>query len=277
MRFIRVSHWAEEPVTGQLIENFTAPNVCLPYYFWPHPYNIFPGNVNFDWTSLFPTAPYNWYSFTCSGSTQQLVIRGVLGQDTGSIITLPVTFSNVAGEMESANMIRLSWSNLTETDINYYIPERSINGSDFVPIDSITATGNTGERADYNYSTRQESNFAFYRISAVEGSGSTSYSRIVAVRLKEEVISVAEQKVVFGYPNPVYNGILNYHLPDADPGRYLVFIVDRNGRQLKHKMILHSGRELRGRLELQGISPGVYQLVLRSDTKKFTQTILYVQ
>src|SRR5260221_11565213 len=60
--FIGVSYWDIDYGTGQQIELFTAPNVCLPYYIWPDPYAILPGNVNFGWP-VFPTAPYNWYSF----------------------------------------------------------------------------------------------------------------------------------------------------------------------------------------------------------------------
>ena len=65
--FVTVSYWDIDYGTGNPFEAFTAPNICLPYYSFGHPYYFNPGNVNFDWSVLFPTSPYNLYNFSCGG------------------------------------------------------------------------------------------------------------------------------------------------------------------------------------------------------------------
>ena len=64
--FIQVSYW-ETDDNGVEQERFTAPNVCLPIIYIL-PFQI-SGNVIL---MAFFRAPYNWYSFACYNSPQEL-------------------------------------------------------------------------------------------------------------------------------------------------------------------------------------------------------------
>ncbi len=268
--FITVSYWDIDYGTGNPFEAFPAPNVCLPYYLWPHPYAFSPGNANFSWP-VPATAPYNWYSFACAGSTQQVVIRGVLQQDSATtIVILPVNFANVKGEIDPSNKATISWSNLTESDILQYDVERSIDGTTFHSIGMIVPTGNNGGRADYKFISVQPDFRNYYRVKAIETSGGILYSSIIYLTktTKPQLFTVN--------PNPVTNGQFTFRLTNAEQGRYVFSMINSQGQQIKQQLITHSSGDINRQVDITGLPPGVYQLVLWSATERFSQKIITV-
>lgn len=271
--FVTVSFWETDFDTGNTFEAFPAPNVCLPYYQWPAPYANSPGNVNFSWP-VFPTAPYNWYNFSCGGSLQ-LVIRGVLGRDQGNmVVPLPVRFAYVKAELNGSEKVKVSWSNLTETDILDYIIERSLDGNSFQTIGTVMSVINNGSKSDYQFLTVQLPNRAFYRIKAVEKNGAFYYSPIIS--LTRNIYSLDYEQSVSIYPNPVTGDNFTFRLSSAPAGRYISSIITPGGQQVKYKLINHQGGDLVKEVDMSGLQSGIYQLVLRSSTKKYTQKLFYV-
>ncbi len=269
--FVTVSYWDVDWGTMQPYEAFTAPNICLPYYLWPHPFTFSPGNINFSWPDIPPTAPYNWYSFACAGSTQQLVIRGVLAQDSANtIVTLPVKFAEVKGEIDPSDKATISWSNLTESDILRYEIERSTDGTIFHSIGTVLPTGNNGGRADYTFISVQPDYRDFYRIKAIETSGGLLYSTII------NLTKTNKPQLFTVNPNPVINGKFTFRLTNAEQGRYVFSIMNTQGQQIKQQMISHSGGDISRQVDITGFIPGVYQLVLWSATERYSQKIITV-
>ncbi len=270
--FIGVSYWEPDPSNSTLVnESFTAPNVCLPYYFvGQHPYASVPGNVNFSWPVI-PTAPYNWYSFACAGSTQQLVIRGVLPHDSATtIVILPVKFANVKGEIDASDKVTISWSNLTESDILRYEIERSADGITFHSIATVLPTGNNGGRADYTSISVQLDYKDYYRVKAMETNGSFLYSRII------NLTKANKPQHFLVNPNPVTNGQFSFRLTNAEQGRYILSIINTQGQQIKQTLLTHSGGDISRQIDITGLPPGVYQLVLWSATERYFQKIVNV-
>lgn len=270
--FIGVSSWE----AGN--ESFTAPNICLPYYFYPHPYSFSPGNVNFSWP-LVPTEPYNWYSFSCSGSTQQVIIRGVLAPGTaGEEIPLPVRFANLRGSIIGTEDVSISWSNLTESNILIYEIERSLDGNVFQSVSTVLPTLNNEGKADYVLAIAQPAVSAYYRIKAVETNNKVFYSTVLLMKKSERNNDPATNPnlLLSIFPNPVNNSELTFRVKDAVEGRYIFFIINPEGQTIKSKIIAHSGGELIRKVDLSGCPKGIYQLVLRSDTKKYIQKFAYV-
>lgn len=272
--FVTVSYWDVDWGTMQPYEAFPAPNICLPYYLWPDPFFLIPGNINFSWPEVPPTAPYNWYSFSC-GATQQLVIRGVLGSDTGgTTVVLPVRFANVSGDIDPTDKVTVSWSNITESDIAHYSIESSLDGISFQSVGTVIPTVNNGSRADYTFYTSQSAPKVYYRIKAIENSGAHIYSSVLLLRKNET--SVIREHSVEVYPNPVTSSEFTFRLSNAPAGRYIACIITPDGRQIKHKMIEHTNGDLVRQVDMSGLPAGIYRLLLRSSTKKYTETILYV-
>lgn len=271
--FITVSYWDIDYGTMQPIECFPAPNICLPYYDFMHPFYWDPGNVNFSEGTVTPGPPYNLYHFSCGGPLQ-LVRRGLLSYDTTGAVALPVRFANVRAEIDAADRVSISWSNMTESEIQNYTIESSADGGLFQPAGTVLPTGNNGERADYAYSTSQTAAISYYRIKAVEISGSVLYSNVVVV--KRSIPVTASDQSFSVYPNPVSGVELSIRLKNAEPGRYICTVVTSDGQPVRNKLIDHINGDLIRQIDMNGLAPGIYQIVLRNSNKKFTQQFLYV-
>jgi len=267
--FIRVSFWE----SGN--ESFTAPNICLPYYRPGDPYFLAPGNVNFTWP-VFPTPPYNLYSFSCAFSTQQAVVRGVLPHEDGtSVIPLPIRFDAINGTLQHDQQVKISWSNLTETHVDRYEVEKSSSDKPYQIIGTVLPVHNNGGKASYDFFSLQPEASAFYRIKAIESNQTIFYSPVVHIK-SVTTTSYTPIPTLSVFPNPSKDGQFTFHLPDADKGRYLSWIVSTDGRFIKHKMINHTGGPISRLVNLTGLPSGVYEVVLQSTTKRFTQKIIHV-
>lgn len=270
--FVTVSYWDIDYGTGQSFEAFPAPNVCLPYYIWPNPYAFSPGNVNFTWP-VPPTAPYNWYSFACYNSTQQLVIRGVLPMDSSALLViLPVEFANERAVTDNNCHIKLSWSNLTETDINYYEVDRSVNGNPFAPAGYIFSYLNNGSAANYNFTDSAKSiqGAIIYRIKAVEMSNNFFYSTMLRVKTCDQI----SKSTFTVFPNPALNGKFNFQITNLSRGRYQVSVVNAVGEKLVTKEIIHNGGLLTDFIELPYSPGGMYSLIIRSEDILLSKKII---
>ncbi len=277
--FITVSYWDMDYGTMVPFEAFSAPNVCLPLYPIEHPYYFSPGNVNFSVGSVFPGPPYNMYNFFCGSGTLQLVVRGLLPRDSsGILIALPVRFENVQGRLVQADLARISWSNYTEIDISHYEIEVSTDNISFTTLGSILPISNVGSRSDYIYTLYQSTLTASYRIKAVENNGQSFYSRIVFLKKQENnSFQNSQQSKLIVFPNPVSTSDINFRLTSAPPGRYIASLITPEGNHTKFKLIEHPGGDLNRQLNMDGLSAGVYQLILQTTEHKFTQRVLYVR
>ena len=268
--FVGVSYWD----SGN--EFFTAPNICLPYYSYPDPYANSPGNVNF-YQPIPATPPYNFYSYTCSG-TSQTVIRGVLQKDTssGMLISLPVHFADVKGSIDATGISTIYWSNLTESDIFTYEIERSDDSFTFHSAGTILPIVNNGGRADYHFSNLQVADKNYYRIKATENNGKIFYSTIIYLRKDDNPAQIANASFFTVYPNPVLNGSFSFQLTDAIKGRYVFTVYNQQGVAVKQKMINHEGGLIKKAIDMTGLPAGLYRAILWSSTQHYTQPIIYV-
>ncbi|MBN8878062.1 MAG: T9SS type A sorting domain-containing protein [Sphingobacteriales bacterium] len=267
--FITVSYWDIDYGTGAAIECFPAPNVCLRYYHpWEFPYGLAPGNVNFTWP-VPPTAPYNWYSFACYQSTQQLVIRGVLPHDT-SLITLPVRFDHVRASLMNDSRVKLEWSNLTESDINYYEAQRATDGQNFQTIGLVFPLHNNGGKADYTFVDNAiGSGNYYYRIKALENSRTILYSHVLRISN-----SIAAKALLTVYPNPITNGQLNFQVTNLPAGKYKAVLVNMTGQEKLIYRIDHPGGSFSQSQHLSSLAAGMYQFILRSPDITLSQKII---
>jgi hypothetical protein len=271
--FVTVSYWDTEGGTLPPYEVFRAPNLCLPYYDFTHPYYINPGNVNFYWGVLFPSPPDNLYNFHCGGPLQ-LVMRGLLPEDTGNINTpLPIRFANARATIDDSERVTVAWSNLTETDIHRYEVERSVDGGTYSLAGVVFPSTNNGGRADYTFYTQQTSERAYYRIKGVETTGDELYSSVLLVT--NVASSIAPRQSLDIFPNPVSGHETTIRLSNAPAGRYVCSVLSAEGIAVRQQVIHHASGDLIRRLEWTGLTHGVYRVVLWSLTHRYTQTFLY--
>lgn len=274
--FVTVSYWDADQGTGVAFEAFPAPNILLPYYDFTSPYYFSPGNINFPYVG---GPPYNWYNFSCGG-TQQLVIRGVLAHADSSAmqVPLPVQFAEVTVVPEGFSAARLSWSNLSESELLHYIVERSVNGTPFTAIDTVLPVRNNGGRADYAFidSTVQRGDDLLYRVLAVELNGKEVYSPVVHLQMPMRNLPVPVPELTT-FPNPVTGPGFTFRLNHAPAGRYLFCLITPAGQAVLHKMIEHFQGDLVRTVDLNGLPGGIYRAVLRDTGYVYTHSFIYAR
>ena len=268
--WLTVSYWTSYAPEDPVYEHFSAPNVCLPYYDFTHPFGFVPGNVNFGGSGI-GGGPYDYYNLSCGGPLQ-LVRRARLAHDTATsiLISLPVRFANVAGTIDVRDRATISFSNMTETEVLRYEIERSDDGISFSTIGTLLPLYNTGGRADYNHSLLQIDFRNYYRVKAIERNGTVFYSTVISLNklIKPSSFSV--------FPNPVTDGLLTVRLSNAESGRYILSVISSTHQFLRQKLINHSSGDLSYSYDLKGLPRGVYQLVLQNSTQRYSQKVIYV-
>jgi len=173
---------------------------------------------------------------------------------------LPVFFTNVKAA-QVAGGVRVDWSNLTETDMNNYVVERSADGRIFTAISVVNNVQNTGARANYSFIDRTPfGGVNFYRIKGVENSGSNKYSVTVKVDLR----SGGAVDLVL-YPVPVTGGTFTYQAANLPKGNYSLKVFDATGREVLAKTLTHSGGTVSEALNLPATGKGMYSLLLSNE------------
>lgn len=93
---------------------------------------------------------------------------------------------------------KLNWTTSTETNVEYFTIERSIDDISFEQIGQINAKGNSKEENKYTFEDKNlpaKSDIIYYRLKTVDNDNSYDYSPIIAVKTVSRVaLSV--------YPNP---------------------------------------------------------------------------
>jgi hypothetical protein len=274
--YLPVSYWEDDGL-GDTVERFCTIEVGLPFYFWPDLYYLLPGNVNFGPNSFLGDPPNNLYNFSCGGSLQ-LVSRGTMWPDTSSgFITLPLHFANIDATIDGSCRATINWSNLTESNINYYQVEKSDSAGTFQPLYNILPTSNNGGRADYSFTdTTVFTGYNLYRIKAVENSSNFFYSMVLRVngcRGGRSANNIDSPRLRI-YPNPSQNGRFFLNVNDLPAGRYDIVLVSALGQQRIITELDHNGGTVNKLFNLGWVPAGLYTLVLRSDNIQLIQKII---
>jgi hypothetical protein len=190
----------------------------------------------------------------------------------------------------------LSWTNLSESDVLYYQPQRSADGQNFTSLSTVYPTVNNGSAASYNYlDAPAPPGMVFYRIAARDNGGQTNYTRILRTGSlpanasnsgpgadwagmdktnREEAkgrfnaVTTADLKL---YPNPVREQSLQVCGNDYPKGVYILFVYNNDGRKLYEAKLVHDGGVFRASVRLGSISqvpmlkapPGLYHLIIK--------------
>lgn len=198
--------------------------------------------------------------------------ESVDGEDmniTGSFRILPVRFMNVSAVV-NAKQVDVRWTNATESDVAYYIVERSATGREFAAMAKVYPSRNDGSTAAYLSPDAQPLTKAnYYRIKAVETNGHVLYSSIVRIDINNTHQS-------FGiYPNPVKAGAqLNLQLGGVIPGAYEVRIYNA-GAQLVHRQTIQvTGSTATQNIWLDRWQKGMYVAEISGSVKLHQQFII---
>lgn len=179
---------------------------------------------------------------------------------------LPVKFISFTAK-EYPDKIRLSWQNGDESNVDLYEVQKSMNGSSFTVIGTVTATGLSTYVFDDN---TIESKTVYYRINALYHNGAAHYSAVLPVR---------KSKTAPGFtitPNPVQDGALSVVMTNINPGAYNLKVVSSAGITIDARSIdINSDRNVVYTLWLPGSTgKGLYYVQLEGAGTKLLRTVL---
>lgn len=182
---------------------------------------------------------------------------------------LPVNFANVNARATNGS-VTINWSNLTESDINFYEVERSTDGVRFSPIIRIQPKGNDYAKWDYSYIDPTPARTSYYRVKAVEFGTSVKNSAI----LKISTVNTSSSFVI--YPNPVPNRVITVQSGNVAAGAYTVSIINANGQQVFTKVINFQTGAASQTIELPAtVKSGIYLLKIENgNTRSITNLII---
>jgi len=135
---------------------------------------------------------------------------------------LSVKLISFTGNKQSGSNI-LTWSTSSEQNNDYFLIERSSNGTDFTVIGRVNGSGNSSIIQNYRFSDNSPtSGTNYYRLEQVDFNGNSNYSNAIVITNTNANISV--------YPNP-NNGSFEIYIADLEQS-YSLTITDLQGRQV---------------------------------------------
>ncbi len=168
----------------------------------------------------------------------------------GSINPLPVTLKSFTALLQADNKVSIQWETILETNTDYFIAEKSVNGRDF---NSIGKLNPKGSNSSYQLPDVLSSTLAYYRLKLVDKDGKFKYSKIVAVNAKLN-------KGLSLYPNPAV-GEINISHPEVR-GLATVTIVSMSGAVVARQILLEGSKQ--NTLPVSLLSKGKYVLVYKN-------------
>ena len=147
--------------------------------------------------------------------------------------TLPVNLLNF-GARYANDVVILDWKTVSEQNASHFVVERSENGSSFIPVGNVTASGNTNALKIYSFKDEtaigSNSLKLYYRLKQVDTDQKFEYSKIVSVTLPEQALFTIT-------PNPATNIISLRYKVSNNNSAALVHITDMSGKKILHQNI----------------------------------------
>lgn len=95
----------------------------------------------------------------------------------------PINFKGFAGAV-SSNKVTFDWFTSHEINSNYFVVERSRNGRDFEPVDSVQGLGDSRTGTTYSLTLQPWTGQTHYRLRATSLDGSVYYSPMQTINMK---------------------------------------------------------------------------------------------
>jgi Secretion system C-terminal sorting domain len=169
--------------------------------------------------------------------------------------TLPVKLASFTATLNNKKA-DLKWSTATEINLNYFMVEKSTDGTNFTDAGMVFAYGNTTDRMNYSFSdnvSNIENGVVYYRLRSVDIDGRTQLSETRMIRIKKsEVNSIT----IIAYPNPVSNQ-LQVTIPANWQNKKVVYDVVALNGQLSRRNESASSSQTET-INVTNLAPGMY-------------------
>ncbi len=107
--------------------------------------------------------------------------------------SLPATLISFSGESKAEGNV-LKWTTASETNNKGFEVENSSNGRLFQKIGFVDGNTDSQQKLVYSFTDAVPHSLTYYRLKQIDWDGTSTYSRIINVKAKEQAVAV--------YPNP---------------------------------------------------------------------------
>ncbi len=169
---------------------------------------------------------------------------------------LPINIISMEAVYKNGNNI-LTWKTANEDNVQMFVIQHGINGSDWADIGMVKASGTVASIKTHTFVHEQPlPGNHFYRLMQIEEDGIISYSKVVSCAFGSS--SRHECKI---FSNVLSNGILQLQLENPET----IYIFNSNAQLMMKKEVKAGIQEV----YLENFSKGVYYLRLYDNVKKF--------
>ena len=190
------------------------------------------------------------------------------GSKSSTVNPLPVELQKFEA-VAVGGSVQLAWTTLSESQNDYFVVERSLDGIHFTETHIIEGGGSTMNVREYAALDQSPPSGTFYyRLKQVDFDGASTYSQVVRVVLDQGL-------KVEVFPNPISQGLLNLYLVGVDAEEITILLFDAVGTAvLNHKLALQGGQITASMQIDHNLKPGVYFLVGRSKGEMFRKKVV---
>lgn len=159
------------------------------------------------------------------GATDQYAILSEITAVVAYSVILPVEMLSFHGHFQTTDKALIYWSTATEINSNKFVLERSLNGTDYVPVEEFAAAGQSNTIKEYSFLDRvvEQDDPIYYRLRQVDFDGSYHiFGPIALRRVMNDVITL--------FPNPSVDKLFIEFPKDKLVRSWQIF--DLNGKLL---------------------------------------------
>ena len=179
---------------------------------------------------------------------------------SSSNISLPLNLLTFNGSLQNNNTVLLKWRTEKEINTSIFQIERSIDGTHFNEIGSVSANGNNNAGSTFDYSfadinaANQQSLLLYYRLKIVDIDGSFKYSNVITISFPAITGKLSIS------PNPVINE-LKVNISSPSDQKIQWKLIDNTNRViLQSSEYVRKGNGNNFTLNMSKLSRGSYYL-----------------
>ena len=182
---------------------------------------------------------------------------------TGDGGFIPVELASFSAIVSGSDVL-LSWITATETNNSHFEVQRSVDGTGFERIGTVTGYGTTTEIHHYAFDDNNiTSGKYYYRLKQVDFSGSIEFSDVI----EANVLSPKKSELSQNYPNPFNpSTTINFTLPEKENVNLKIYDVMGNEVVLLLNEEKESGHHSID-FDATGLASGTYFYKLQAGTK----------
>ncbi|NOT50313.1 MAG: T9SS type A sorting domain-containing protein [Chitinophagaceae bacterium] len=164
--------------------------------------------------------------------------------------------------------IQLNWKTISEQNTSHFEVERSLDGSNYTTIGSVTAAGNSSSDQYYIYTDMQApAKTVFYRLKMVDLDRKFTYSPVIAVKNNSSLLTLDL------FPNPA-SDVLQVQIPSERKEATKINIIDATGKQIHVQSIqLNEGTNAIS-IPVNHLLKGTYYLVVESEDGRQSRSFI---